>query len=65
MAKIDDIKILFKNKEGFHFREDIRHKLTDVTLPRNFELISKQVNNGLLNKIEFRNSKGEYFLFEN
>jgi len=65
MAKIDEIRTLFSDTEGFHFREDIRHNLTDVTLPRDYELISKQVNNRLLQRIEFRDNQGNHFVFEN
>lgn len=65
MAKIDEIRSKFSGIEGFHFREDIRHELSDVTLPRSYTLISKQVNHGLLQKIEFKNNSGEYFCFEN
>ena len=65
MAKIDEIRTLFSDIEGFHFREDIRHNLTDVTLPHDYELISKQVNNRLLQRIEFRDNKGNHFVFEN
>lgn len=65
MAKIDEIRDMFAEAEGFHFREDIRHNLTDVTLPRSYNLISKQVNHGLLQKIEFKDNSGKYFCFEN
>lgn len=65
MAKIDDIRTKFENVEGFHFREDIRKNLTDVTLPRDYELISKNVHEGLLIKIEFRDNMGTYYLFKN
>ena len=64
-GKIDVIRGMFSHEEGFHFREDIRHNLTDVTLPRDYSLISKEVKHGLLKKIEFKDPSGRYFCFQN
>lgn len=62
--KLCDIKTTFAGIEGFHFRENRYEQLTDVTLPHDFEIISKRVNHGLLEKIEFKDNIGNYHLFE-
>ncbi|MBR6504717.1 MAG: hypothetical protein IKT41_03280 [Clostridia bacterium] len=64
MAKIGEIKTVFEGVEGFHFRENQYEQLTDVTLPKTFDIISKRVNHGLLKKIEFKDDKGKHYLFE-
>lgn len=54
----------FTGVEGFHFREDIRHNLTDVTLPKTYEIVSKNIVCGRLKKIEFRDDRGNHFVYE-
>lgn len=55
---------MFEGTEGFHFRKDLRGNYTDVTLPPNYEIISKNITYGQLTKIEFRDSDGQYYLFK-
>jgi len=55
----------FEGSAGFNFRKDIRGYLIDVILPRDYTLISKVIQFGLLKKIEFRDAYGHHHSYEN
>lgn len=60
MAKIDDIVTMFPNLE---FEKDGYGRIISVKLPPNYEVVSKRVNHGLLQKLEFRDEKGVTYTF--
>jgi len=53
----------FAEKEGFKFFKDPKGNLIDVTIPPDYELISKTISSGLLRKVEFKDEVGKLYEF--
>lgn len=64
IAESNFFEQFFEGKEGFLFRKDVRGNLVDVTIPSDYELISKSIKSGLLRKIHFKDEAGKDYEFE-
>lgn len=63
MAKINDIKEIFKEVEGIQICENSSGEIQDIIVPESCEIISKSIVDGILREIRFNNGN-KFYHFE-